>query len=102
MCEDLRLSLASPGQSFKGINLRSVKSPPAELTPDEVEFLVDTIAGTLDIEAVATKPQMQTHKLKWEILESKHFKRARTAFNRLTSAAQQAAPSLPIADGPSA
>ena len=94
LCEDSRLSLATPGQSFKGINLRSVKSPPAELTRDEVEFLVDTIAGTLDIEAVATRPKTQTHKLKWDILESGHFKRARIAFNRLTSAAPQAAPSL--------
>ena len=94
LCEDSRLSLATPGQSFKGINLRSIKSPPAELTPDEVEFLVDTIAGTLDIEAVATRPKTQTHRLKWDILESGHFKRARIAFNRLTSAAPQAAPSL--------
>ena len=102
LCEDSRLSLATPGQSFKGINLRKVKNPPVVLTPDEVEFLVDTIAGTLDIESVVTKPRTQSHKLKWDILESQHFLRARSAFNRLTRVAQQVAPSLPIADDPSA
>ena len=102
LCEDSRLSLATPGQSFKGINLRKVKNPPVVLTPDEVEFLVDTIAGTLDIESVVTKPRTQSCKLKWDILESQHFLRARSAFNRLTRVAQQVAPSLPIADDPSA
>ena len=72
-CEDSRLSLASPGQSFKGINLNTIRDPPVELTLDEVEFLVDTIAATLDIESVETRPKTATHKLKWDILESQHF-----------------------------
>ena len=63
LCEDPRLSLASPGQSFKGVNLRRARNPPLELTPDEVEFLVDTIAGALDIESVGTKSGTKTHKL---------------------------------------
>ena len=88
LCEDPRLSLATPGQSYKGIDLRRVKNPPAVLTPDEVEFLVDTIAGTLDVEAVVTKPGSSDRRIQWSIMESGHFKRARTTLDRLTGASQ--------------
>ena len=60
LCEDSRLSLASPGQSFKCINLNKIRDPLVELTPDEVELLVDTKAGALDIESVETKPRTKT------------------------------------------
>ena len=92
LCEDPRLSLATPGQSYKGIDLRRVKSPPAVLTPDEVEFLVDTIAGTLDVEAVVTKPGSGNRKIQWDILGSEHFKRSRTTLDRLTCESPQDAP----------
>ena len=90
--EDSRLSLVVPGQSYKAINLARVREPPIALTPYEVEFLIDTIAGSLDIESIVTKPKTATHKMKWDILESKHFVNARSAFNRMSRVTQQVAP----------
>ena len=53
---------------------------------------MDTIAGTLDIEAVVTKPKSGNRKIQWDILGSEHFKRSRTTLDRLTCESPQDAP----------
>ena len=102
LCEDPRLSLAAPGQQFKAIDLKLVQEPPVTLTPYEVEFLVDTIAGAMDIESIQTRAGTETHKLKWNILGSQHFANARTVFNRLTREALAIGPPLGAAGAASA
>ena len=61
------------------------------LNPSEVECLVDTIDGALDIESVEWRAGAADRKVQNSILRLQYFLRSRTMFARLTSRSASAA-----------